>query len=118
MIHLEVKKIQIGEGYFPVKVTQRAIDEFEELSHVGLREFIRSVANGEPGYSSNLSKMFFCAAKAGTRAEKINFEFTYEQFLDATDDYYMVVIRDFAPFFFDQIKSTDPDREEGDEKKK
>lgn len=87
----EVKSIKVGEKSFPIKLTQRAMNEYEELTG----ETIASFKGSE-----RMGKLFYCTAKAGARGAKHDFKYTYEQFLDVIDDYYLDVLNDFMPVIF------------------
>jgi len=88
----EVKSIKVGEKTFPIKLTQRAMNEYEELTG----ETIASFKGSE-----RMGKLFYCTAKAGARDAKHDFKYTYEQFLDVIDDYYVDTVNNFMPAVFD-----------------
>lgn len=50
-----------------------------------------------------MSKLFYCTAKAGARAEKKEFTYDYEQFLDVIDDYYLDVLNNFSAAIFEEF---------------
>lgn len=83
----EVKSIKVGEKSFPVKLTNRAMIEYEALTG----ETMVNLKGSE-----RLTKLFYCTAKAGARAAGHEFKHTYEQFLDAIDDYYLDVLNNFT----------------------
>lgn len=80
---LEVKTIKCGELVFPIKITNRAMIEFEALSGGS----ITSLEGTE-----KLMQFFYCIAKAGARSESKEFAYTFDEFMDATDDYYFDIM--------------------------
>ena len=83
----EVKSIKVGEKTFPVKLTNRAMIEYEALTG----ETMINLQGSE-----RLAKLFYCTAKAGARGAGHEFAYTYEQFLDVIDDYYLDVLNNFT----------------------
>lgn len=73
------QKIKIGKHTFYVRVTNRAIIEYEELSGDKKMDF---------STVGNMLKFFYCIAKAGARDEKKPFDYTYDQFLNLIDEYF------------------------------
>jgi hypothetical protein len=90
----EVKHIKVGEKSFPIKLTNRAMIEYETLTGESIVSFKGS---------ERMSKLFYCTAKAGARAEKKDFTYDYEQFLDLIDDYYMDVLNNFSVAIFEEF---------------
>ena len=84
---MEVKVIKVGNKSFPVKLTNRAMIEYESLTG----ETIVNLQGSE-----RLSKLFYCTAKAGARGTDHEWKYTYEQFLDIIDDYYLDVLNNFT----------------------
>jgi hypothetical protein len=96
----EVKYINVGEMRFPIKLTNRAMIEYENLTGESIVSFKGS---------ERLSKLFFCTAKAGAKAEGIPFTYNYETFLDAIDDFYLDVLQNFTKALFgDMQESVEP----------
>lgn len=87
----EVKSIKVGEKSFPVKVTQRAMNDYEELSGETIATFQGS---------KRMGMLFYCTAKAGAKSVGHEFKYTYEQFLDVIDDYYIDILNEFMPVIF------------------
>lgn len=83
----EIKNIKVGEKTFPVKLTNRAMIEYEALTG----ETMINLQGSE-----RLTKLFYCTAKAGAKSAGHEFKHTYEQFLDAIDDYYLDVLNNFT----------------------
>jgi hypothetical protein len=89
MIIPEAKTVKIGDVEFPnVKWRTRVVFEYEALS-------------GESYYkigtkTENQFKLFYCAAKVGSLIAKIKFEYTFEQFLNLTDDYFTETVMQFT----------------------
>lgn len=75
---LEPKGVLIGNVLLPVKLTFRAMIEFEELSGVPVQFAVTT---------EQVSMLFYCAAKAGARSVNVDFEFDYEGFLDFVDEH-------------------------------
>jgi hypothetical protein len=68
---LETKIIKIGEQDYPVKLTMRAMIEFERLSGHSI-SIVKSI--------EDITILFYCTVKAGGA------NMTYEQFMDLIDD--------------------------------
>ena len=79
----EVKQVKVGEMTFPIKITNRAMIEFEDMSG-------SSVASFEG--TKKLIQFFYCTAKAGDK----EFKYTFDEFLDKIDDYYEEVMVNFS----------------------
>jgi hypothetical protein len=84
---VEVKKVKIGEKSFPIKLTNRAMIEYESLTG----DTVLNLAGSE-----RLVKLFYCTAKAGAKSEGHDFKYGYEEFLDLIDDYYLDVLNNFT----------------------
>lgn len=87
----EVKKVKVGEREFPVKLTIRAMIDYEALAG-------DSIVNLEGTEKS--MKFFYCTAKAGARAEGKEF-ITYDEFLDAIDDNFAEAVTNFSQALFE-----------------
>ena len=83
----EVKKIEVGGKAYSIKLTARAMIEYEKLSG-------RSVAEYEG--TENLLQFFYVTTKAGAKHEKEVFKYTSEEFLDLIDDYYVEAVSKFS----------------------
>ena len=80
---LETKSIKCGDKAFPIKITNRAMIEFEALSG-------GSITSLEG--TQKLLQFFYCIAKAGARSEGKEFTYTYDEFMDVVDDYYFDIM--------------------------
>jgi len=104
---LDTKSVKVGKLEFYVRLTNRAVIGYETLTG---RNFWVDFGGDELN-NEKLTQLFYTTAKAGARQKGITFEYTYEEFLDITDDY-----PEAAAFFYQAIK--DPDEEGEVEKKK
>jgi hypothetical protein len=68
---LEAKKVKIGESEYPVKMSIRAMIDYENLTG-------HSVTKVDT--IEDITKLFYCTIKAGGSA------LSYDQFLDLIDD--------------------------------
>lgn len=93
----EVKSIKVGEKSFPIRVTNRAMIEYENLTGESIVSFKGT---------ERMSKLFYCTAKAGAKAAGHDFKYTYEQFLDTIDDYYLDVITNFSKAIFEEFDAS------------
>jgi hypothetical protein len=90
----EAKSIRIGEKSFPIKLTNRAMIEYEALTG-------ETMVNLQG--SERLVKLFYCTAKAGAKSAGHEFKYTYDQFLDVIDDYYLDVLNNFTTAIVDMF---------------
>lgn len=97
---LDNKIVKIGELEFPVRITNRAMIEYENMTGSNI-----SKLNG----TMNIIQLFYCTAKAGAKSLGKEFIYTFEEFLDIIDNYYMDVITNFTKVLSDESG--------GDEKK-
>lgn len=84
---LNTQSVQVGEMSFPIKLTNRAMIEYENLSGANLSK----LSNTE-----DIIQLFYCTAKAGAKSLGIEFNHTYDEFLDLIDEYYSDVITNFT----------------------
>jgi hypothetical protein len=84
---LDNKIVKVGNISFPVRITMRAMIEYESMTGSSIASF-----DG----TEKLIKFFYCTAKAGAKANNIEFKYTYEDFLDIIDPYYTEVITNFS----------------------
>lgn len=84
---LDNKIVKIGELEFPVRITNRAMIEYENMTGSNI-----SKLNG----TMNIIQLFYCTAKAGAKSLGKEFIYTFEDFLDTIDDYYEDVITEFT----------------------
>lgn len=107
----ELKYVRVGERDYPVKLTQRAMIEYEKLTGEAIISFRGS---------ERLSKLFYVTAKAGARATSQPFDYDYEGFLDLVDDYYLDILNNFGGVIFgdtpEQSEVTEEDAEEAKKK--
>ena len=89
---LEIKRVKVGDRDYPIKITARAMIEYEKLSGKSIAEYEGT---------ENLFQFFYVTAKAGAKSEGIKFEYTYDQFLDAIDDYYTEAVTNFSMAIFE-----------------
>jgi hypothetical protein len=87
----DVKRVKVGDREFPVKLTIRAMIDYESLSG-------DSILNLEGTEKS--MKFFYCTAKAGARSEGKEF-MTYDQFIDAIDDDFAEAVTNFSQALFE-----------------
>jgi hypothetical protein len=100
----EVNKVKVGERSFSIKLTNRAMIEYEALTG----ETMLNLTGSE-----RLVKLFYCTAKAGAKSENHDFKYTYEEFLDLIDDYYLDVLNNFTNAIVGMFGTPEP----SDEKK-
>jgi hypothetical protein len=84
---LNNKNVKVGDLNFPIRITNRAMIDFEALSGGTI-----SKMDG----TEKLVKFFYCTAKAGAKSENISFTYSYEEFLDVIDDYFSETITNFS----------------------
>lgn len=84
---LDNKIVKVGEIEFPIRITNRAMIEYEALTG--------STIDKLKG-TEQIIKFFYCTAKAGAKALGKAFIYTFEDFLDTIDDYYEDVITEFT----------------------
>ena len=94
MRFLKNHKVKIGKHTFYIRITNRAIIEYEDLSKDKNMDF---------SSIGNMLKFFYCTAKAGAKSEKVKFEFTYDEFLDMLNDYYAETIESFQKVMMDEV---------------
>jgi hypothetical protein len=92
----EVKRVKVGDLEFPVKLTIRAMIDYETLSG-------DSIMNLEGTEKS--MKFFYCTAKAGARSEGKEF-MTYDEFLDSIDDDFAEAVTNFSEALFESGNDT------------
>lgn len=99
--------VKIGSREFIIRITNRAIIEYEELSGDKNLDF---------SAVGNMLKFFYCTAKAGARSEGKTFKHSYNEFLDIIDDYFSETVNNFTAVLNDEYSSNEELSEE--EKKK
>lgn len=81
------KLVEVGGKSYPIRITNRAMIEYEHLSGESIASFKST---------ENIIMFFYCTAKAGAKYNKVEFNYTYDEFLDLVDDYYTEVITNFT----------------------
>jgi len=104
----EIKYVKIGDNNIPIKLTNRAMIEYETLTGESIISFKGS---------DRLSKLFYVTAKAGARSIKQDFNYSYEDFLDLIDDYYLDVLNNFTEAIFSDLVPKEKEVESDDKKK-
>ena len=84
---LGIKIVKVGEMEFPIKVTNRAMIEYEALSGGNMLSFEGT---------EKLLMFFYSTAKAAAKSTGVEFTYTYDEFLDVIDDYYLEVVTNFT----------------------
>jgi len=84
---LKIIPIQLDDMTFHIKMTNRAMMEFEEMSGGNMASLKGT---------SDLLMLFYCTSKAGAKSKGIPFDITFQQFVDVTDDYYSELITKFS----------------------
>lgn len=84
---IETQRVKVGDLEFPVKLTYRAMIDYEALSGGSISTL---------SSSSNIAQLFYCTAKAGAKALGEVFKYTYEEFLDIIDEHFVDVITNFG----------------------
>ena len=93
----EAKKVKVGDLEFSVKLTMRAAIDYEALTGT-------SIADIEGTEKS--MKFFYCCAKAGAKSEGKEFKYSFEDFLDAIDDYCIEAAENFSQALFEPGNDT------------
>jgi len=84
---LNTQTVKIGELEFPIKITNRAMIEYESISG----HSISNMSN-----TQELIQFFYCTDKAGAKSTNTQFTYTYDEFLDVIDEYYVDVLTNFT----------------------
>lgn len=84
---IDTKKVNIGDNEYPIKITNRAMIEYEKLSGGSILSF---------DSTEKVIMFFYCTAKAGAKSEGKEFNYTYDEFLDAIDEHYLETITNFT----------------------
>lgn len=74
---LETKYVLVGGAKIPVKLTFRAMIDYEKITGESVQFAIGT---------EKITVLFFCAAKAGARSVGKEFDYDYEKFLDYIDE--------------------------------
>jgi len=97
---LQTKYIDIGVKRYPVRLSFRAMIEYETMT--GLK--VQDITGTE-----NMIKLFYCSVKAGSENSYEFFDLSYEDFLSRIDDH---------PQSFIEFTELLLDKNSNDEKKK
>lgn len=85
---LDIKEIKVGSITFYIKLTMRAMIEYENLSGGNIASM---------DTTEKVIMFFYTTAKAGAKAKGVSFEYTFDSFLDYLDtEDYMSAINDFT----------------------
>lgn len=105
----ELKYVKVGDRNFPIKITNRAMMEYESLTGEAVISFKGS---------ERRSKLFYVTAKAGAKSTGEEFNYDYEGFLDVIDDYYAEVLEGFRVIILGLFDSDAPEDTTEDQSKK
>lgn len=94
---LNSKKFKIGGKDFYAFLSNFAVNEFEELTGLSIKESGKNTANQ--------MKLFFCCAKAGFREAGKEFELSMEQFMDLP---YLETIENFTNALYGKEETESP----------
>lgn len=89
---LDNQSVKVGDKNFPIRVSVRAMIEYEKLTGKPITSFEGT---------EDLIRFFYVTAKAGAKAEGNPFSYTYEQFIDLIDDYYADAITNFSKVIYE-----------------
>jgi hypothetical protein len=92
---LEVKTVAVGKDKYPVKLTFRAMIDYETMTG-------RSVAYATS--TEDVTRLLYCAAKAGAKSTGTEFTYDYIGFLDMIDEHPEALMN-----FYDALVEGDPD---------
>jgi hypothetical protein len=84
---LGLKSVKVGDKEFPIMLTNRAMIEYEALSGSSVVSFQST---------KELIQFFYCTAKAGAKKTGKEFTYTYDEFLDVIDEFYLDTITNFS----------------------
>lgn len=93
---LKTQMVTVGTERIPVKFTFRSMIDFENMTG-------KSIQNATS--TEDVTKLFYCLAKAGAKDTKLPFNLTFEEFLDEIDSHPESIVS-----FYEAI--TDKDSEE------
>jgi len=94
MKQIETKTVHLGENAFWLRLTNTAMNEYEELT-----------GESWPSFKSTKLRLqlFYCLAKEGARIEGKTFKYDYKGFCDVINDYYFEILQDVMPIIFDMM---------------
>lgn len=85
---LKVKEVTVGGITYPLLYTVRARMEFEDLAADSRSDDI--------GSTENMFKLFYCAVKAGHKAQETPCPYTLDSFIDEIGDNYHEALKEFT----------------------
>jgi hypothetical protein len=88
-MNIGVRKIKIGNNEFPVFWSTRASIEFKNLSGHNLPDLEDT---------QDRVQFFYCIAKAGTIFSGQEFKYSFDEFLNVIDPYYLETITVLSEF--------------------
>ena len=100
MILPESKTVHVGSIEFPnVKWRTRIVFEYEHLTGQSYYKIGTTI--------ESQFQLFYCAAKIGTELLGKKFDYTFEQFLEVTDDHFAETIDGFTSALYQESKVTE-----------
>jgi hypothetical protein len=84
---IQTKQVKVGDMTFPIKVTNRAMIEYEAMTGSSSTTFKGT---------EKLVQFFYVTAKAGAKSDKLPFPYSFDEFLDIIDDFYSDTILNFT----------------------
>ena len=99
---LETKYVKIGGITYPVRLSFRALIEYEQQTG----QKVKDISGTE-----NLCKLFYYAVKAGARETYMKFELDYDDFLQRIDKHPQSFVE-----FMNILYEIDDDEEDGEKK--
>jgi hypothetical protein len=88
----DLKRVKVGDKEYSVKITVRSMIDYEALTGESIVKFEGT---------DKLIKFFYCTAKAGAKSAGETFTYSYDEFLDAIDDFYTEAITNFSKAIFE-----------------
>lgn len=95
---LGTKIVKVGSLEWPIKITNRAMIEYETISGGSIISL---------NSTEKMIQFFYCTAKAGAKSINKEFTYTYDQFLDVIDEYYLESVTNFTNAIISEIGGSD-----------
>jgi len=93
---LEIKEIKAGDITLYIKLSIRAMIEYENLSGGSINEMKTT---------ENTIQFIYSTSKAGAKAKGIEFPYTYDSFIDMLDELdYTRIIHDFLDILYNKAE--------------